>query len=137
MTVGAELCAAILLVIPACATTEEDWTLETRLVVVKSGGIQGAMDRLVISRQGEYSVTRRGEVAAAGKLEADRVRTLSEILKNSGLFDQDREFNAEGADLSNYRFSYRGHTVVAMENAPVPGLRPILDLLDPLLRRRK
>ena len=106
--------------------------LATPVTYSRSGGIAGLIDLVEIARDGSYTVTRRNE-SSEGALTLDQICALRDALAGSGLFAENHEYRAVGADLFLYVINYSGHTVSAMDTAVPAALTPALQLLNALI----
>lgn len=100
----------------------------------RSGGIAGLDDRLVIDSAGKATLTRKGEETSF-TLNADVIKALTDELEAVNFSQLDAEYlpGQAGADLFDYRLTYGGHTVHAVDTAVPEGMLPVLELLNQLI----
>lgn len=106
----------------------------TLLEYQRTGGIAGLDDRLVIDSAGKATLTRKGE-ATSFTLNADVIKALTDELEAVNFSQLDAEYlpGQAGADLFDYRLTYGGHTVHAVDTAVPEGMLPVLELLNQLI----
>lgn len=114
----------------------------------ETGSEQGEHMSIYFAVEGGYAALTRsitiGEDGAATKeisgrssslqLGTDQVAAIVEHLDDSGLFNRDRTYPADGADLQRYEIRYRGATIVAHDTSVPPPLTEAIQLLEAALR---
>ena len=100
----------------------------------RQGGLKGADDHLIVNRDGSYTLTRRNQPDASGKLTADQVAAVQQAL-DAANFKSLPHVNKSGtvADGYTYRIVYDGYEVQAEDGAVPPALKNVVDTLNPLL----
>lgn len=103
----------------------------------RQGGFAGFSDRLVVTRDGGYQLTRgKPPVDRHGQLTPTELADLSRKLDQADLGHQPRaQTSARGNDLFTYQVSAGGHRVVAQDGAVAPSLQPLLSLLSGLVAK--
>jgi hypothetical protein len=97
------------------------------------GGFANLARSITIGDGGAAEVETSGTTRDA-TVDPATVEQIVAELEASGLFDRDRRYDAEGADLQRYEIRYAGATVVAFDTA-VPGeLTGAIELLEAAIR---
>ena len=97
------------------------------------GGLAGRMRTITISPDGSTVVEVSGR-RTTGQLDRATGEAIVSQLDQSRLFDRDREYPAQGADLQRYEIRYAGATVVAYDTSIPDRLNPAIQLLEGTLR---
>jgi hypothetical protein len=102
----------------------------------RQGGLRGADDRLVIKRDGTYTLTRRNQPDVAGKLTAAQLDALQKALAASR-FESIPRVNKGNTitDGYTYRVVYQGREVLAEDGGVPPALEQVIDALNVVLSR--
>lgn len=103
----------------------------------RQGGFAGFTDRLVVTRDGGYQVTRaKPPVNRHGQLTPTELADLRQKLDQADLAHQPRvQTSSRGNDLFTYQVSAGGRQVVAQDGAVAPSLQPLLSLLSGLVAK--
>ena len=135
------VCAALALVLLAAACGNAAGRLPAQLggtvTYTRSGGMAGLYQQLRVDRQGRDRYTslkpprRRAFRVSAG----DRSR-LAEALRKADLAHLRIHRSAPVADAFHFTLAYRGHRLAFQQTDTPRRLRPLLTLLDRLIRRR-
>ena len=97
------------------------------------GGIANQMRSIAIAPDGSAAVEINGR-ASTKTLPPATVTALTAQLAGSGLFDRDRTYPAQGADLQRYEIRFRGVTVIWFDTSTPPGLQATAGELEQALR---
>ncbi len=121
---------------PAETTTPAEERLVSDILFTRIGGFVGLDDRLEIGKDGLVRVGSADSPQTTKALTAEQITRIARLLHDCGLFDRDRAYTSQGADLITYTIRYNGVTIQADENK-VPGpLRPPIDWLVGILSER-
>ena len=97
------------------------------------GGFANQRRSITIAAGGEATVDVNGVVSDAALDGVSRSAIVSE-LEASGLFDRDRTYDAQGADLQRYEIRYAGSTMVAYDTSVPDELVEAIRLLEEAIR---
>jgi len=97
------------------------------------GGIANQMRSIAIASDGAAAVQVNGR-STSTQLPADTVQGLTRQLTESGLFDRNRSYPAQGADLQRYEIRFRGATVVWFDTSTPAALQAPTAALERALR---
>ncbi len=103
----------------------------------RQGGFTGLSDRLVVARDGTYTLTRtKPPVSRSGQLTAAELADLRAQLDRADLGHQPRvQASTKGNDLYVYRLVVGDAQIVAQDGAETPALRPVLSTLSGLVAK--
>ena len=96
------------------------------------GGYANWMRSLQLESDGSYEAV-FGDEVVSGSTTPEQVRQIFDLLERSGLFDQSRIFEAQGADLQRYELQADDATVVMFDTSIPAALSGAVELLDELL----
>jgi hypothetical protein len=101
----------------------------------RTGGIAGFDDQLTIFENGTATLTRRGGQEVRFILTDAELRNLSGLLQAAGFSDLDPEYPPAqpGADYFDYRITYQGKTVHAVDTGIPVRLEPVLRALNTIV----
>ncbi len=97
------------------------------------GGFANQMRSITIADDGSAMVDISGTTSEK-QLDSAAVKALVAQLEASGLFNQDRTYEASGADLQRFEIRYAGATVVGYDTSLPDELRPATAMLDAAIR---
>ncbi|MGE0511258.1 MAG: hypothetical protein AB7Q42_20280 [Acidimicrobiia bacterium] len=97
------------------------------------GGFANQMRSIVIARDGTATTEVSGLISEK-QLDETTVETIVAELDRSGLFDEDRTYPAEGADLQRFEIRYAGATLVAFDTTMPSALAEAVRLLEGAIR---
>ncbi|MCP3990526.1 MAG: hypothetical protein GY724_15720 [Actinomycetia bacterium] len=97
------------------------------------GGIANLTRSVSIDADGVAQIEASGR-SSERTLDAATVDAIRAQLDQSELFDQDRTYKAEGADLQRYEIHYAGHTVVSYDTSVPLVLTEAILLLEEAVR---
>lgn len=117
----------------APSSTSTASALRTPVEFQRQGGIAGLDDRLVVQRDGAYTiVTRSG--TKQGRLTGAELTALAGVLESSGFGRIPASHPAGGvADGFRYRVAYDGHEVRAEDGGLPDALDPVVGALNRVL----
>lgn len=101
----------------------------------RQGGFAGWDDRLIIESESRATLEQRSGTQSLD-LDSQLVDQLLEQLESIKFSTLEPEYLPQdtGADLIEYRVTYKGHTVHTMDTAVPDSLKPILELLDEIIQ---
>jgi hypothetical protein len=97
------------------------------------GGFAGQARSITVVDGGSAVVEMNG-VASDEQLDREQLAAIVAELERSELFDRDREYEAQGADLQRYEIRYAGSTVVAYDTSVPEPLQEAILLLEQAIR---
>ena len=97
------------------------------------GGFANLVRNISIDGDGVAQIEVSGR-SSERTLDPATVEAIRDQLAQSGLFDQDRTYDAEGADLQRYEIRYAGHTVVSYDTSVPLELTEAIRLLEEAIR---
>ncbi len=97
------------------------------------GGIANLVRSISIDADGAAQIEVSGR-SSPRTIDAATLEAIRDQLDQSELFDQDRVYEAEGADLQRYEIRYAGHTVVSYDTSVPLGLTEAVRLLEEATR---
>lgn len=116
------------------STTTKGMSQSMEVYFAVEGGFANQIRSLSIAADGAATAEVSGR-SSQGEVEPAILRTIISELDGSGLFDQDRTYEATGgADLQRYEIRYDGATVVAFDTTVPAELTEVIRLLDETLR---
>lgn len=100
----------------------------------RGGGFVGLDDHLVISVDGQATLTRQTK-SYEFEVDSDTMDQLQTLLDNAGFRKLRGEYlpPREGSDFFEYVVTYKGHTVRTMDTAVPESLQSILELLNQIV----
>jgi hypothetical protein len=106
----------------------------TFLEFERQGGLKGADDHLIVQRDGTYTLTRRNQSGATGRLTQAQLNGIEQALIAAN-FKSLPHVNKGGtiADGYTYRIVYDGYEVQAEDGAIPPALKNVISTLNALL----
>ena len=97
------------------------------------GGFANLARSLTVARDGSAVAELNGQ-RSARQIDAATRQAIVAELERSKLFDRDRTYPAQGADLQRYEIRYAGATVVAYDTSVPDPLSRAVELLEAALR---
>lgn len=102
----------------------------TLVVFRKSGGIAGVDERLTVKRSGSATTTIRGGSRRTFTVSEETLRGLEDALEQADFASLRRSYPDPGvADAFEYRITYEGRTVRAVETVVPAALEAAVDIL--------
>ena len=103
---------------------------------VRSGGLAGVEERLVIGRDGQGMLTTRSQPKPSlFAIGSDDLAHLRSLLENARLSSLRRQYPPRGADMFQYDVAYSGQSVTAYDTSIPPPLQPAIDFLVQITRK--
>jgi hypothetical protein len=96
------------------------------------GGIAGLSRSMEIDEDGSAMVDRGGTPTTV-IVDGERLAAIVDSLRASGLFDRDREIEADGADLQKHAITFEGATVVVYDGAIPASLEEAIAMFTSLV----
>ena len=103
----------------------------------RSGGFAGLDDHLIIKKNGEATLTRRGkeETFRLDSTQLDRVSATFEKAQFTKLKKKYLPKN-QGRDLISYVVQYKGHQIQTADTAIPEALLPVIELLNEIVLKK-
>ena len=101
----------------------------------RSGGIAGFNDHLTVFSNGTAFLTRRGDVPVTIAMSQSDLDGLTHMFDNAGFANLAPDYPpaSPGADYFDYRITYRGKTVHAVDTGVPPALEPVIRSLNEIM----
>jgi hypothetical protein len=118
--------------VETAVTTEpvlEATALLTDILFMRVGGFAGFDDRLEVTKDGRIHYASADDQSMTRTITTAEIAELATLLQESGQFDKNNTFTAEGADFIVYTIQYNGVAVLADEDQVPELLRPVIDRL--------
>lgn len=100
----------------------------------RTGGIAGLDDRVVIFDNGLTLISGR-DVSTEIALDSPEIERIQAVFTRAGFGSLEGNYSSRrsGADVLQYRISYRGKTVIAEETVIPSSLGPVIDEMDRII----
>ena len=114
-----------------CSTNEKSDQL---INYQRSGGLTGLSDQLVIDKNGNATLERKGNKSEF-TVDAKTFEQIKSIFEQSDFATMQAEYlpAQQGADLIDYQITYNAHTVHAVDTAIPDSLQPVLNALNQII----
>ncbi|MDD1677279.1 MAG: hypothetical protein LUQ40_06050 [Methanomicrobiales archaeon] len=124
-----------LILVPGCIAPP----VENAILVEyqRTGGIAGFNDHLTVFSNGTTFVSRRGDVPVVVIMNQSDLDRLVRLFDDAGFTNLAPDYPpaSPGADYFDYRVTYRGKTVHAVDTGVPPALEPVLRALNEIVSR--
>lgn len=106
-------------------------------MLLRYGGTAGSSDRVSVDALGVATVVGdRSQSSSTRTLSAGDLAALRRALERSEIATLQRNYlDTQAVDAYQYDVTYNGVTVTADEGVLPPSLRPVVEMLEPLLPR--